>query len=136
MKAKSPHQLKTPEVQYTVCIQHRWIVGMKSWSAFASEDLRWLRASSPKRDKDEGIVKKCLLKRWVIKSINSMRREERLQGYNTLCAKQGTHNTLSVSWKCSLTWKDNRGRDLAIKGTSCQCLPLSCPLVPFTKSLS
>lgn len=47
-----------------------------------------------------------------------------------MCARQGTHNIASISWKWSLTWKDNRGRDLAIKGASCQCPPLSCPLVP------
>lgn len=51
----------------------------------------------------------------------------RLQVYDKLSASQGTYNKVPVSWKYSLTWKDNRDQDLAINSTSCQCPPLSFP---------
>lgn len=96
---------------------------MKSWTASHSKDVKiWLRDSNPEKDKYY-----YSFEIWVVKSINS-------KGYRNLCCRQGTQYTVSLSWDCSLAWKDNRGRDLACKGTSCQRSPLSCPLVP--KSLS
>lgn len=102
------------------CPQHRSIVWMENWGGVEG-------GASPSDDVVKGQQLSGIRTRRGFKAeVKMITRVQQSVSYTA-------HNVYEPK---KLLREDNGGLDLAMKTTSCQCPPLSCPSVPFTKSLS